>query len=223
MILSGIAMGLNWLFLYEGFATIGVSISTLLCYCGPIFVMLVSPLFFKEKLTAAKIISFAVVMIGMLCINGQSLEAGKSLWGLFCGVMSGVTYAVMVISNKKASHINGLENASVQVVSAFVTVLIFVLWKQGISMEIQQSDILPIIILGFFNSGVAIYLYFSPIDQLPVQSVAIIGYLEPLSAVVFSVLFLGEVMLPLYILGAVCIIGGALFAEIYKPKKTKLS
>lgn len=219
MLLSGIAMGLNWLFLYEGYATVGVSISTLLCYCGPILVMLVSPIFFKEKLTIVKIISFAVVMIGMVCINGQSLDAGKSLWGLFCGVMSGVVYAVMVIANKKAVHINGLENAAVQIVTAFVTVLIFVLCKQGLTMDIQSSDILPILILGFLNSGVAIYLYFSPIDQLPVQSVAIIGYLEPLSAVVFSVLFLGEVMLPLYILGGICICGGALFAELYKPKR----
>ena len=69
------------------------------------------------------------------------------------------------------------------------------------------------------NTGVGMYLYFSPISKLPVQSVAICGYLEPLSAVVFSVLFLHEEMLPLYILGGILIIGGALFGEIFQLKQ----
>lgn len=219
MLISGIAMGLNWMFLYEGYATVGVSIATLLCYCGPIFVMLVSPFFFKERITIPKVIGFVVVMIGMLCINSQSLEEGKSMWGIFCGVMAGVVYVFMIVGNKKATHITGLENAAIQIVVAFFTVLIFVWAKQGLALHIQQSDIFPILFLGLFNTGVGTYLYFSPISKLPVQSVAICGYLEPLSAVVFSVLFLGEVMLPLYILGGICICGGALFAELYKSKR----
>lgn len=218
MLLSGIAMGLNWLFLFEGYATVGVSITILLCYCGPIFVMLVSPIFFRERITLTKIVCFAIVIFGMLCINGQSLEAGKSPWGIFCGVMAAVIYAVMIIANKKAPHIRGMENATIQIATAFFTVLIFVLAKQGLHLNIRSSDLLPILLLGFINSGIAIYLYFSPIDYLPVQSVAIIGYSEPLSAVIFSVLFLGEKLLPLYIIGGICIIGGALLAELYKPK-----
>ena len=218
MLISGVAMGMNWMFLYEGYATVGVSIATLLCYCGPIFVMLVSPIFFKEKITIPKVLGFVVVMIGMLCINSQSLEEGKSMWGIFCGVMAGVVYVIMIVGNKKATHITGIENAAIQIVVSFFTCLIFVWIKQGLTIDIQQSDIFPILFLGLFNTGVGTYLYFSPISKLPVQSVAICGYLEPLSAVVFSVLFLGEVMLPLYIIGGICICGGALFAELYKPK-----
>ena len=63
------------------------------------------------------------------------------------------------------------------------------------------------------NTGIGCYLYFSSIGNLPVQTVAICGYLEPLSAVVFSVLFLREILLPIQVLGAVLVIGGAVFAE----------
>jgi drug/metabolite transporter (DMT)-like permease len=55
-----------------------------------------------------------------------------------------------------------------------------------------------------------------------VQTVAICGYLEPLSAILFSVLFLKEILQPIQVLGAILIIGGAVFAEgIFKLKKSQ--
>ena len=222
MVISGVAMGVNWMSLYEGYTQIGVSLSTLLCYCGPILVLILSPLFFKEKLTPPKIIGFIAVMIGLLLINKGSLSEGKTLWGLLCGIIAAVSYAVMLISNKKAKHISGIENAALQILFALITVALFVIFKQGLNIHIQPTDWIPVLILGIFNTGVGIYLYFSPISKLPVQSVAICGYIEPLSAVIFSVIFLGEVMLPIYILGGILIIGGAMFGELYKSKEKVL-
>ena len=74
------------------------------------------------------------------------------------------------------------------------------------------------LILGLFNTGIGCYFYFSSIGKLPVQTVAICGYLEPLSAVVFSVIVLHETMLPIQILGAALIIGGAVSSELVKRK-----
>ena len=68
-------------------------------------------------------------------------------------------------------------------------------------------------IFGLLNTGIGCYFYFSSIGNLPVQTVAICGYLEPLSAVFFSVLLLGERLLPSQILGAILILGGAVFGE----------
>ncbi len=62
ILLSGIAMGASWMFLYEAYRQIGVSISSLLYYCGPVIVMILSPLLFKEKLTAPKIIGFRLCL-----------------------------------------------------------------------------------------------------------------------------------------------------------------
>lgn len=223
MLLSGVALATNWIFLFEGYAQVGVSITILLCYCGPILVMLVSPFFFNKKITAPKIIGFCAVMLGMVFINGQSLQTGKSLWGIFCGIMAAITYVFMVISNKKATHITGLENSTIQLFISFIAVAVFVVCKQGFTLNIQISDWIPILVLGILNTGVGIYLYFSPISKLPVQSVAICGYLEPLSAVVFSVLLLHEEMLPLYIIGGILIVGGALFGELFQFKEKEKS
>lgn len=216
--ISGVAMGASWMFLYEAYQQVGVSIATLLYYCGPVIVMVLSPLLFRERLTAPKIIGFLVVLCGIFLINGQTFGEGKTLWGLLCGILSAVTYALMVIFNKKADRITGLENSMLQLVISFLTVAAFVGFKQGFVIEISAGDWIPILILGFINTGIGCYFYFSSIGRLPVQTVAILGYLEPLSAIFFSVLFLREVLLPAQIAGGILILGGAIFGERVKSQ-----
>lgn len=219
--ISGIAMGASWMFLYEAYVQIGVSIASLAYYCGPIIVMVLSPILFHEKLTAPKISGFLLVLIGIFLVNGQAAQEGKNGWGIFCGIMSAFMYAFMVIFNKKAKHITGLENSLLQLTISFLTVAVFVVLKQGFIISIPSNSWIPIIILGALNTGIGCYLYFSSITNLPVQSVAICGYLEPLSAVIFSVLILHEVMTPLQIIGGALILGGAMIAECIPVKSPR--
>lgn len=214
--ISGIAMGTSWIFLYEAYDEIGVSLASLAYYCGPVIVMILSPFLFGEKLTRIKVCSFLVVLVGIFLVNGTAFENGVSVWGLACGLLSAICYSLMVMFNKKAKDIAGLENSMLQLFVAFLTVAIFVGIKQGYRMEIDTQSIIPILVLGLLNTGIGCYFYFSSIGKLPVQTVAICGYLEPLSAVVFSVIFLKETMLPIQIIGAVLIIGGAMLGEYRK-------
>ena len=216
---SGIAMGTSWIFLYEAYDEIGVSLASLAYYCGPVIVMMLSPILFGERLTKRKVCSFLVVLVGIFLVNGTAFENGVSVWGLACGLLSAVCYSLMVMFNKKAKDITGLENSMLQLFVAFLTVAIFVGIKQGYRMEIDTQGIIPILVLGLLNTGIGCYFYFSSIGKLPVQTVAICGYLEPLSAVVFSVIFLKETMLPIQIIGAVLIIGGAMLGE-YRKRQT---
>ena len=45
--LGGAALGLNWVFLFIAYQTAGVSLSTLVYYCGPMLVLVLSPLLFR--------------------------------------------------------------------------------------------------------------------------------------------------------------------------------
>jgi len=219
LIISGIAMGTSWMFLYEAYRKIGVGTASLAYYCGPVIIMILSPILFHEKLTWQKTTGFLGVLVGIFCVNLQALNEGSTTWGLFCGIMSAVMYAFMVIFNKKAKSITGLENSMWQLIISFLTVAVFVIIKQGFSINIEPISILPILILGIFNTGIGCYFYFSSIGNLPVQTVAICGYLEPLAAVIFSVLFLKESMGLIQIIGAALIIGGATFGELSKMRK----
>lgn len=216
---SGMAMGGSWMFLYEAYARIGVSIASLFYYCGPVIVMALSPLLFKEWLTVHKVLGFVVVLAGIFLINGNAFDGSSDFFGIACGMLSAVMYAIMVICNKKARDIVGIENSTLQLVIAFLTVIAFVGIKQGYAMKISSISILPILTLGLLNTGVGCYLYFTAIGKLKVQTVAICGYLEPLSAVVFATLLLNEKMSVVQIVGATCIIGGAMISELVKTKR----
>jgi drug/metabolite transporter (DMT)-like permease len=182
------------------------------CFC------ILAPILFHEELTWAKGVGFLAVLVGMFCVNAQALDEVNTAWGLFCGIMSAVMYAFMVIFNKKARSIAGLENSMWQLLTSFLTVAVFVGVKQGVVIHIESGNWIPILILGIFNTGIGCYFYFSSIGNLPVQTVAICGYLEPLSAVVFSVLFLQESMNIGQVVGAALILGGASFGELFPSR-----
>ena len=184
--ISGVAMGTSWLFLYEAYRQIGVSVATLAYYCGPVFVMVLSPILFKEKLTWTKVCGFLAVLTGMFLVNMQVLSEGKNVFGVLYGIMSAVLYACMVIFNKKAKSITGFENSMWQLITSFLTVTVFLGIKQGFALHIDAGSVIPILILGVVNTGIGCYFYFPSIGNLPVHTVAICGYLEPLFAVIFS-------------------------------------
>lgn len=219
IVLSGVAMGTSWMFLYEAYQQIGVSLSSLLYYCGPVIVMIVSPLIFHEKLTAPKVLGFATVVVGILLVNGHAADGDSNMWGLFCGAMSAVMYSFMVTLNKQSKNISGMENSVIQLVVSFLTVAVFTGIKQGFTIHVPTAAWPWVLVLGIVNTGIGCYLYFSPLSKIPVQTVAVCGYLEPLSAVVFAALLLGEEMTVIQIIGAACIIGGAMIGELVKPKR----
>ena len=192
LLASGVAMGTSWLFLFEAYTRVGVSVATLAYYCGPVIVIVLAPVVFREQLAIASILGFLAVVVGMLFVNGQALVQGQASYGVIFGVAAAVTYAAMVILNKKAGSITGLENPMWQLIAAFVTVAVFVVAKQGVAIRVPAGSWVPVLVLGLLNTGVGCYLYFSSIGGMRAQSVAILGYLEPLSALLFAALFLGE-------------------------------
>ena len=216
IIISGVTMGASWMFLYEAYKQIGVSIATLAYYCGPVIVMVLSPFIFRERMTVSKILGLFTVLLGMLFVNGKALMQGGFSWGLLCGVMAAFMYALMVIFNKKATSITGLENSIYQVSMSFFTVMIFVSIKQGMTISIPPESIFAILFLGVVNTGIGCYLYFSSVQKLSAQSVAICGYFEPLSALIFSALLLQERLTLIQIVGAILILSGSTLGEFFQ-------
>lgn len=220
---SGIAMGVSWVLLFEAYQLIGVSLSTLAYYCGPILVMVLSPILFHEKLTAAMIIGFAIVIGGVVLINGiDVIHTGFSA-GLIFGLLAAAMYAVMVICNKKASSITGLENAMWQLTISCVIVAVFSITVNKGCFVIPHESIPPLLFLGLVNTGLGCYFYFSSISYLSAQTVSICGYLKPLSALLLSALLLSERLTGIQIIGAVLLLGGAVLGEAFKGNKLPLA
>ena len=213
LLFGGVALGLNWVALFTAYRLLNVSLATLIYYAGPMLVLLFSPLLFRESLTPQKIAAVAIVAAGLFCITGSITSAGMSLTGLLAAVLSALFYASLIIFNKRIVKTGGMQTAALELDVAFVVVLIYVLLTAGIPRPLK-ADIPYLLVLGLVNTGIAYMLYFTGLQKLPGQSVALISYVDAVSALVFSALLLHETMTPLQVLGAVLIIGGALLGEL---------
>ena len=219
--IGGAALGLNWVLLFSAYRSAGVGLSTLTYYCGPIIVLALSPVLFREKLTWNKLLAIAAVAVGMFCITGD-IEPGSDVQtGILFGGGAALLYASLIVANKRVKRLSGLNCAMYELIVAFFVVLIYLL-ASNVKLPVipAAEDIVWVLALGLVNTGLAYYLYFSSLQKLPGQTVALVCYIDPLTALLVSGAFLGEKLLGVQIAGAVLILGGACLGEL-KFKKTE--
>ena len=214
VLLSGAAMGLDWLLLFEAYARIGVSLGVVINYCGPVLVMLAASVLFHERLQASSWAALALAMLGAVLISWQAAGAVDGI-GLLCAILSTFAYAAMVLLNRQV-EISGLGRVVLQLAGALAVVLIGAVIEGGVQLRIPAGELWAVLWLGLLNTGLASYWYFTAINVLPVREVSVLGYLEPLSALVFSAALLHERMRPLQVLGAAMILGGTAALELRK-------
>lgn len=220
--LGGAALGLNWVLLFTAYREASVSLATLTYYCGPMLVLALSPLLFKEKLTANKLIAIAAVAAGMVCITGN-IEAGSTTAaGILWAAGAAILYAMLIVCNKRVRHLSGLNCAMYELIVAFFVVLAYLI-VTGVKLPVipQKSDLIYVLAIGLLNTGLAYYLYFSSLQKLSGQTVALVCYLDPLTALLISAAFLNESMNAVQIVGAVLILGGACLGETVIKKRNK--
>ncbi len=213
LLLGGVALGLNWVALFGAYRLLNVSLATLVYYAGPMLVILFSPLLFRERLTGRKITAIIIVALGLVFISGSIAFGGLNLSGLSAAAASALFYAALIVFNKRIRKSSGLQTAAIELDIAFVVVLVYVLLTSGLPHP-MRTDLPYLLLIGLLNTGLAYLLYFTGLQKLPAQSVALISYIDPVSALFFSAVFLHESMTALQILGAVLIIGGAITGEI---------
>ena len=222
LVLSGAAIGFNWILLFEAFNYTTVPVATLCYYMQPTIVMLLSPFLFREKVTWKKGICATAAIIGMILVSGVTGGGNVppgNLRGILLGLGAAACYSVVVIMNKKISGIDAYPKTIIQLLSAGAVMIPYLLLTDGFQFgEFSGRILLLLLIVGLVHTGVAYMLYFGSMDGMKAQSIAILSYIDPVSALLFSALLLGEPLSGSGILGAVLIIGSAAISEI-RPRK----
>lgn len=93
LLASGVAMGINWILLFQAYKYTTVSAATLIYYFAPVIVTIVCPILFHEKLTKKQIICFIMSTLGLVMITGIGNIGGRSD---FIGILFGL--GVVIIS-----------------------------------------------------------------------------------------------------------------------------
>lgn len=221
LVACGICLGFNWIFLFQAYNYTTISTATICYYLAPIIVMFVSPVLLKEKLTPVKVLCILAAMIGMLCIVGtdKSNMGGNNIVGIIYGLSAACLYAGVVILNKFLKDISGRDSSVVQLSVAAIFLLPYVIFTEKISLTgVSSQSIILLLIVGIVHTGIAYLIYFTVIQKLESQTVAIYSYVDPISAIIMSAIILSESMSLLQILGGILILGSTFISEIYSNK-----
>lgn len=223
LLLSGIAMGVNWILLFEAYKYTTVSLATLSYYFAPVIVTVVCPVLFHERLTGKQILCFIMSTIGLVMITGiGDMESGSDFIGILFGLGAAVFYATVILLNKFIKNVEGLPRTFLQFLSAIVILIPYVMLSGGMSLGgMNAVGWINLLIVGLVHTGVTYCMYFSSLKDLPGQKAAILSYIDPLVAVLISVTILGEKMTIWQIAGGVLILGFTLWNEV-SPNITKL-
>ena len=160
LVLSGLCLGMYMITAFESYLYTTVAKAELCFYIAPIVVVLLSPLFFDERINLRKVICLITALIGLAATIPYAIVKGD-----FTG------------------------------------------------LEFTASGVFFLLVTSLISTAFAYILYFRGIEHLPMQTSAMLSYLEPVMAVVLSALFLGEIMPLPQIVGAVLLIGSAIICQ----------
>lgn len=222
LLVSGAALGFNWILLFEAYKYTTVSVATLSYYFAPIIVTVLCPIIFKEKMHAKQWICFGASTLGIIMLTGiGDLSAGSNhLLGIAFGLGAACLYASVVLLNKFISDVGGIQRTFLQFLAVIVVLLPYVLLTGGFHLDsLSGIGWSSLITVGIVHTGIAYCLYFSSIKELSGQKVAILSYIDPLLAVLVSVTVLREELTLMQALGGLLILGFTLWNEISPQKK----
>lgn len=216
LLMSGIAMGINWILLFEAYKYTTVSVATLSYYFAPVIVTIVCPILFKEKLTRKQILCFLMSTLGLILITGiGSIDNGNHFIGILFGLGAAVFYATVVLVNKFIKNVDGIHRTFLQFLSAILVLIPYVALTSKVTLgNLNHIGWINLLIVGLIHTGVTYCMYFSSLKELPGQKAAILSYIDPLVAVMISVTILNETMTPWQVVGGVLILGFTLWNEI---------
>ena len=221
LLLSGAAIGVNWILLFEAYRYTSVSVATLSYYFAPVIVIIACPILFRERLTAKQLICFCCATVGLVLIIGVTGLGGEGqMTGILFGLGAAVFYATVILLNKTIKMVEGLSRTLLQLTAAAVVLTPYVLCTDSLNFSaLNTGGVISLLTVGIVHTGVAYCLYFSALRSMPGQEAAILSYTDPLLAVVLSVVILGEPLSFPQILGGVLLLGFTVFNEISIPKK----
>lgn len=199
-ILIGFVSLLNTFSYFYAFKNTTIANAVLTHYIAPVLVAFLATFFLKEKITRNIIFALIIASAGLwIMLNGFTLKEGHTA-GIIAGIFSGFTYAAIVILLRIYSKdFNPL-------VMSFFANLVIALMLAPLIREFPLHALWSFLLMGIVHSTIAPILYFKGLQSVTANKTAVLGYLEPVMAIIFSMIFLNEVPGQNSIIGGILII-----------------
>ena len=218
LLLPGAMLGINWICLFEAYNYTSVAAATMCYYMAPVFIILLSPLVFGERITVRKGACAAVAVFGMVLVSDVLTSGLHGAKGLAFGLVAAALYTAIVIINRTLEGISGEDRTIVQFAVSALVMLPYVLLTEDVAaLRLTPVVLLLLLVVGVVHTGIAHVLYFGSIGGVSAQTAALLSYIDPVVAVLLSLLLLKEPMSVPAMIGAVLVIGAMILSEI-SPK-----
>ena len=215
LFVSGAAMSVNWILLFEAYKYTTVAMATLSYYFAPVIVTVASTVLVREGLTAKQISCFVMSTLGLVMVIGVSGGGGShDLLGILLGLGAAVFYAAVVLINKGIRRVSGLNRTFMQFLAAILVMTPYISMTGGSHLAgLDMTGAVNLMVVGVFHTGICYCMYFSSLRYLKGQEASILSYIDPVVAVILSVAVLHEPVSPLQAAGGFMILGFTVLNE----------
>lgn len=225
LLISGAAIGVNWILLFEAYNYTTVATATLCYYFAPSLAVLLSPLVLRERLTWKKLLCALVALVGMVFVSGVvpgGFAGAGELRGVLLGLGAALFYTAVLLLNQRIGAVEAMDRTLVQLFAAGVVLLPYVLLTGAAQGQVcGPGGFALLAVVCVIHTGLAYAMFFGSFSKLPTPTIALLTYIDPVVAVLLSALLLREPLTALTAVGAVLILGAALWGELPGRERDK--
>lgn len=220
---------LSSLTLFEAFKYIEAGIACTILFIYPVMVAVIMWLFFKEKLTKTVIFSILLTSAGIILLyKGKPGGAGLNMHGVCVVLLSALLYALYIVGVKNIKEIKHMKPDKLSFYVMLFGLLVYVYnLKFCTQLQILDSPMLWMyaVALALFPTIISLETITVAIKLIGSTTTAILGALEPLTAIFFGVVFFHEQLTVRICAGVALILAGVFLIvtrNVRKKKKFKL-
>jgi len=198
-----------------GTQLVGASVASLVNSLNPVVIIFAAAVILKEKLTLQKIAGVLFSLFGVYLIIGGN--SSGVIYGVLISLFSVVVWSIVsVLMRKVTQKYDPLQITTYGILIAagcnFPIALFQTLTAKSVSWDLPS--ILSLLYMGIICTGLAHFLWNKCLSVLPAGNCSLFYPIQPVTSVLFGVLFLGETLTCKMLLGGVCIVAGILFCFI---------
>ncbi len=199
LLVIGLVVAANLLLYFISIRYAGVAIAIFLSYMAPVYIAVGAPIFLRESTEGVVWLALTIALSGMALIVLPGVVGGGprlSLIGVTAGVAAGVCYAVALMAIKSARE--RVSSSTIVLAECLITTLAMLplgVYQALVADEavFTGRNLLMVVLLGAVTTACSFTLFTHGMRFIKVQHSSIIGFIEPVSAPFYALLFLGQV------------------------------
>jgi drug/metabolite transporter (DMT)-like permease len=212
LIIMGVILAIHWSTFFKSIQISTVAIGLLTFSTFPVFVTFIESYFFKEKIKLSDIVIAIITFSGVVLVIPK-FELGNNLTeGALWGVVSGFTYAVLSMLNRK--YVKEYSSSVIAFYEQFVATIVLIPFFFFEKPVFAPKDIFLLVLLGVVFTGVSHLLFINSLKNIKTQTAGIISSLEPVYGIIFATFLLKEIPTLREVLGGIVILGTVFYSTI---------